>query len=211
MNNSQQFERSSQGNDFEEAFLMRHDMYIRFLVIKRFPHHLFHAEVLDMEIDELVQKVRIKLWRVLKRQPITNPNALIMRIVRSVIVDMVRRYKPVHSLYMDGDGESDQGHLLMTSDEGLHDPAYEFEQKEIDIELAALIIQAIQRLPSHQRYSVTCALNDHLDSIRPFVTIFKAYGIDIEATHWPDSRAEMQSLKTSLSVSRKKLHLQLGR
>ena len=209
MDDSQRFDPSLERDGIEDAFLMRYDMYIRFLVMKRFPHHLFQKEVLDMEIDELVQTTRIKLWHVIEKQPITNPNALIMRIVHSVIVDMVRRYKPSYPLLMDGDSEPHQEHLSMFSDEGLQDPARKFEQKEIDLERVMLIVQAIRCLPPHQRNSVACLLNDQIDDIRPFITIFKDFDIDIEATHWPCDRAELRSLKTSLSVSRKKLRFLL--
>jgi DNA-directed RNA polymerase specialized sigma24 family protein len=210
MNNFQSFEPRSLEDDFANAFLLCYDSYIRSLVRKKFPSHLVHPDVLDLEIDDLVQKARVKLWFVLEKQPIINPNALITLVVRHVIIDMVRRHRPDLPLYLDAEDEPFPGHLLMSAGEWTQeDPASMFEQEEIDDTMVALIIQAIQSLPFHQRFSVLCTLHEHLDVISQFVPIFKASGIDIEAASWPDDKAALRSLKVSLSVSRKKLHLLL--
>ena len=55
-------------------------------------------EVLDLETDELAQRVRIKFWHALEDKHIDYPKTYIKRIVNSEFIDMVHRIKPNYTL-----------------------------------------------------------------------------------------------------------------
>src|SRR4051812_44128279 len=109
-----------------EEVLMQYDGFIVAVVREHIGMDptLIRAAVRDLEIDELIQMVRIKLWHALERKEITYPKAYIRRIVYSEIVDMTRRQKrPVQPLPEDEEGEIYCGKLLVSPGEGMADPA----------------------------------------------------------------------------------------
>src|SRR6185312_1594277 len=98
----------------------------------------------------------------LQKRHIMSLKAYIRAIVRSEVIDMVRIAKrhASASLPLDEDGELDQGRLLTTPSEGMQDPAYEVEQKEIDADILAHIVNEIVNLPPRQQYAAICAIKD---------------------------------------------------
>jgi DNA-directed RNA polymerase specialized sigma24 family protein len=48
-------------------------------------------------------------------------------------------------------------------------------------------------------------MQDQLEDILPLVEAFMDHGMDIEAINWPMEKDEMQRLRASLSIARKKL------
>ncbi len=139
-------------NEIDEI-LRQNDGYILALAREKVPRHIASPEVLDLEIHELAQRSRIKLWRALQKRHITHLKAYIRRIVHSESMDMVRSYKPDLPLSVDEDGELYQGDVLMVSGEGMQDPLYELEQKEM---AAEYITQAVDVLLFAQRSSRRC-------------------------------------------------------
>src|SRR5262249_41436148 len=78
-----------------EEILVRLDPYIVALVEKmaRRSSNIARPEVLDLEIDEIVQRVRIKLWKALMVKLIEYPRAYIRTIVNNEFNDIPRRRK----------------------------------------------------------------------------------------------------------------------
>jgi len=190
-------------HDSEAEFLAQHDEYIKMLVWKKVQRA--SSWISDLETDELAQRVRIKLWQALQKGTISNPRAYIRCVVDTVTVDMMRHYKLVLSLVIDEEGESYHGNLLITPGKGMQDPADELVWKEGETEVLKKFIAAIIMLPPRQRYAVVCALKDNFDDIHSLVSAFKDFGIDIEPIQSPTERDDIQRLRASLSISRKKL------
>jgi hypothetical protein len=95
--------------------------------------------------------------------------------------------------------------LLVARSEGLQDPSWEFEAGKIDSNLLRKLTKAILALPPRQRQAILCALKEHKDDALPLINILKAHSIDIEAVDWPEEPREVQQLRASLWIARKKL------
>src|SRR5689334_15543779 len=109
----------------DERFLVRNDVNIRKEAWRAIPKKCFSEDVLDLEVDEFAQSIRIKLWKSRQGRPITNPRAYIRTIAHTTAVDIVRRHKPSVSLSDTENDESELSTLLTTKNEGFQDPAYE--------------------------------------------------------------------------------------
>src|ERR1700680_3996686 len=97
---------SEEDNDPEET-LVRYNLYIVALVgqMARSSSNLARPEVLDLEIDEVVQRIRIKFWHALNVKHIDHPKAYIKTMVRNEFNDLSRKRKPPLPLITDDDGE----------------------------------------------------------------------------------------------------------
>jgi len=118
---------------------------------------------------------------------------------------MVRRYQSApldHRLFEDEDYVLFQGDIIR---EGLQNSELEFEQKEAFEDYMTETIEAVLRLPPRQRYAMICSLKDKLDDVLPFIDALKNHNVDIERINWPEKKDELQSLRASLSIARKKL------
>lgn len=191
-----------------EEILKKHDSYILDLSRKKVPKNIVNPAILADEIEELSQKVRIKFWLALRKKRIKNPQAFkayIRCIVYTEVIDMVRQHKPTISLPLDEHGELRQGSPLLMSNEGLQDPLYEVEQEETIAEYLKETIEAVLKLPSRQQYAMICSLKDQLDDMLLFVDALRTHKTDLEGVEWPEERTEMQRLRASLTIARKKL------
>ena len=197
-------------SDPDEEFLVEQDGHIQAEARKSVPSNLFSEEVLDLETDELMQNMRIKLWISRQSRSIIHPKAYIRTIAYTAAMDMVRRHRPTVPLFGDADGELSRGDLLVAQGEGFQDPAYEIELGEIDTDFLAKLVEAILALPPRQRQAMLHALKDRKDDALPLINALKVHGIDIEAMGWPDEGKEVHLLKASLVVARKKLQWLLG-
>ena len=197
---------SAYDSDFEiNGHLERLDMYIVSLVRTKIPRNVVPPEVLADEIEDLIQKVRIKLWLRLRKQYIDNLRAYIRCIVYTEVIDLVRRYRSMHSLPLDEDGEMYQGSLMFAPSEGMQDPGDEVEQAEELDDYMQGISEAILQLPPRQRYAMICSLKEQLDDVLPIMNTLREQLTEIDAINWPVEKNEIQSLRASLSVARKKL------
>lgn len=188
-----------------ETILERFDRYIVTQV-----HHLLLSRNcpsgsagLDLEIDELVQRVRIKFWQALERRHIRYPYAYIRLIVQSEFVDMIRRQKPFLLLLT----EEEWSHIEVeaSSDLNIPNPVDEVEQQvEACIRLDETI-RNVLNLPPRQQFAMICSLRDRVDDPVQLINAFKAHRIDIEAIQWPAERAEKQLLQASLAPARRTL------
>ena len=196
---------SDYGSKEIDEILRQHEDYICALARDRVPRHLVSPELLDLEIQELAQRSRIRLWRTLQKTRITYIKAYIRSIVHSVSIDMIRGYKSDLPLPLDEDGEIYQGNVLVTCSEGMQDPLYELEQQECVSEYITQVVDLLSSFPLCQRRAMVCSLKNQLDDILTITQVFKNFEINIEAVRWPSKKKEEQNLRASLSVTRKKL------
>jgi DNA-directed RNA polymerase specialized sigma24 family protein len=198
------FDSEYDANEIDEI-LRQNDGYIFALAREKIPRHIASPEVLDLEIHELAQRSRIKLWRTLQKRHITHIKAYIKCIVHSESMDMVRRYKPSFPLPVNEDGELYHGDVLVAPSEEMQDPLYELEQKEMAAEYITQVVEALSSFPPCQQQVMICSLKDQLDDVLLLTKAFKKFKINIETRRWPSNKKEMKNLKASLSAARKKL------
>ncbi|GAC1661770.1 MAG: hypothetical protein PVS3B1_37350 [Ktedonobacteraceae bacterium] len=147
-----------------------------------------------LEIDELVQRSRIKLWKVLEKKEITCPYPYVRRVVHSEFIDMKRQQKPWWRF-------SEESEQL----EGGTDPEREFMQQTESTILLHSIARMVQALPPRQRLAMLCLLHEYVDDVAQLQAVFCIYNMDLEAAHWPIDKAEKRLLIASLSVARQKM------
>lgn len=70
------------GLDTIERILEDYNSYILTLARQAVIRSATRAEVLDMEIDEIAQMTRVKLWQTLQKTRVDNLKAYIRRILR---------------------------------------------------------------------------------------------------------------------------------
>jgi DNA-directed RNA polymerase specialized sigma24 family protein len=202
---------SAYDSDYDaDELLERNDAYIVALARKKVPRNMIHPEMLSDEIDELAQKIRIKLWQASQKKKITSPMSYISCIAHSESVDMVRQRKFVLPLPVYEDGEIYQGNLMISPDEGVQDPAEKLEQEEVVIEWIARVVEGVLALPPCQLHAMVCSLKNQIDDILPLIEALRNRGVDTEEMNWPDGREEMQRLRASLSIARRKLRSLAG-
>ena len=96
--------------DAEAVEILEHvNKYIFSLAWRKIPRYMIHPEELDLEVDELAQQTRIKLWQALQKAHIASPMAYTGVIVFTESANMQRRYRPKHPL-----PNEDDGSLLIT-------------------------------------------------------------------------------------------------
>ncbi len=147
-----------------------------------------------LEIDELTQRVRIKLWKILEKKEISNLYPYVRRTVYNEFIDMKRQQKLVWPL-------SEESELI----EGDADPASEFIQKIESTLFMHSIARLVLSLPPRQRQSMLCMLHDRMNEMAQLQAVFYNYDIDLEAELWPTDKTEKRLLIASLSVARQKL------
>ncbi len=134
-----------------EEILRQQDGYILALARKKVSRNGIHPGLLDLEIDELAQNIRIKLWCALQKTQIIDLQAYIRCIAYTESVNLVRKRKFIVPLPEDKDGELFQGDVLVMPSEGMQDPSWEFEQKELMTEYMNKIVDAVVMLPPRQQ------------------------------------------------------------
>lgn len=164
--------------------------------------------VLDLEIDEIVQNVRIKLWKASGERSIESPKAYIRQMVHNEFIDALRRRKRLLPLPIDEDGELYQGDLLLVKPgEDSTDPVDVIEQEEAVAELLKKLIDGVSTLPTIQQRAAICSLKDRVNDSLQLIETFRGRDIEVEPIEWPDDKIDVQRLKASLSAARKKLEL----
>ncbi len=172
--------------------------------------HLTHPAIADLEVKEIIQKVRIRLWRkLLKQQPIKYHKSYIQRMVRNAFIDATRQKKFFLPLLTDENGEI-EGTLLARNDHYTTDPASLLEQRVGANELVNNVVEAIAQLPERQKLAIICRLRERVDDLAQLDDTFKAHHMNVESINWPLKANEKQLLKASLPPARKEIskHLQ---
>jgi DNA-directed RNA polymerase specialized sigma24 family protein len=196
-----------------EEILARFDPYIVAEVEKllRRSSNVAHPEVLDLEIAEIAQQVRIKLWRVLKKErQIEYPKAYILRMVKNEFIDFIRKRKPYLPLPTDEDGEIYMGNVVLTKSEGMSDPADEYEKEEGLNNWMALAALVVSNLSQRQKHAMICLLKERIGNCIQLMDEFEKYQIDIDVFEWPEDKIDETRLKASISAARQNIAERLG-
>ncbi|HLX57464.1 MAG TPA: sigma-70 family RNA polymerase sigma factor [Ktedonobacteraceae bacterium] len=167
--------------------------------------NLARPEVLDLEIDEIAQRVRIKLWHALEDKYIEHPKAYIRTMVRNEFNDLARKRKPPLPLITDDDGELFMGDVKVAENPGMADPADEFEESESLRELMDTTASAVEKLSPRQQFAIGCALFEQVDERLQLIEAFQKRHIDIVSHVWPEDKNDKRLLKASVSPARHKL------
>ena len=173
------------------------DKYIVNLARKRIPRYTVRPGEHELEIDELAQQTRVKLWMALCKSDIANPAGYAGSIVYTEAVNMQRRFKSMDTV------SQRVGEQLRTHE--MQDPTLDIEQCESMKACVAKAAQAIRALPPCQRQAMICALKDARDDTSPLLAALQTLGIDVESIRWPEDKVAVQRMRASLTVSRKKL------
>ncbi len=198
-------------SDFEDEVvitLQSYDSYIRFLAKKYMPRSTTLPGEPDLEIDDLAQNIRVKLWLAMKKGEITNVRAYLRSIAYTQAVDIARRHKRVHRLSFDQDGEIYRGIKVGVVNQEADDPADEYERGESLVGCLRKVVDVVLKLPPKQQRAMICDLKDQAADLQPLVEAFAAQGLDIEAIDWPAEKEEVQRLRASLCAARAKLRSQ---
>jgi len=169
-----------------------------------------HPAILDLEIKEVIQRVRIKLWEKLQAQhPITCHKTYIKSMVRHAFIDEMRKKKHFLPTLIDEYGEID-GTLVAVSSNYTLDPASIFEQRVEANELINAVVEVIAHLPERQKFAIICLLRERVDDLTQLDSALEAHQVNAQAIVWPSKLAEKQLLKASIPPARKKImrHLQ---
>jgi len=194
------------GNPSIEAILEQNDPFIILQareVVRQNPN-MAHSAVLDLEVSELAQRVRIKFWQALTRRHIEYVKAYIRRIVRSEFIDMMRRKKPLYSLsqLVDEYGELYQGDMLISPSDGMADPAEVVEQEVAGELCMKAVAEAVLQLHHRQKRVMICELRDRVENLLQLEETLRTQQIAIDTFQWPAEKSEKQLLKASLSAAR---------
>ncbi len=196
--------------DICEVTLRRVDGYIVSQVhrLGRYYSRDIHPAVLDLELDEIIQRVRIKLWQALEKRDIRYPYAYIKLIIQSEFIDMTRRQK--HYLSLSIDEELTHAEVEIAA-RHMADVAETVAQQMDTSACLKEMIQAVLALPPRQQYAMICSLKECVDDLRQLIEAFKAYKMDIQAIQWPAGKVKKQLLQASLVPAKKTLAKSLGR
>jgi DNA-directed RNA polymerase specialized sigma24 family protein len=195
-----------------EEILARFDPYIVSLVknMARRSSNIARPEVLDLEIDEIIQRVRIKFWKALEAKEIEHQRAYIRTIVCNEFNDLGRKRKPPLPLLTDGDGELYMGNVLLSESEGFADPVVEFGKVEAMYGWMAQAAYIVTDLPPRMKLAMICHLKEQVDNGIELIKAFEKHEIDIDAINWPDDQADTKRLKASISPARHNIAERLG-
>ena len=187
-----------------EEILVRFDSYIVMLVQKKAcrSSNIARPEVLDLEIDEIIQRVRIKFWKALLTKEIEHHKAYIRSIVSNEFNDIGRRRKAPLPLPTDEDGELYMGNVLLSESRELADPAVEFEKEEVMDDLIELTAQVVTDLPPHMQRAMINHLKDKVDNLIRLTEAFAKHEVNIKTIKWPEDQADTKRLKASISPAR---------
>jgi len=172
--------------------------------------YLAHPAILDLEIKEVIQHVRIKLWEKLQEQhSITHYKTYIKSMIRNAFIDEMRKKKHLLPLLTDEYGEI-EGTLVAIYSAYTLDPASAFEQRVEADELIDIVVEAIVQLPERQKFAILCQLRERVDDLIQLDSILQAHAVNANTIVWPSKLAEKQLLKASIPPARKKIrqHLQ---
>src|SRR5207248_11076944 len=165
-----------------EEILARFDSYIVMLVQKKAcsSSNIVRPEVLDLEIDEIIQWVRIKFWRALLTKHIEHHRAYLRSIVSNEFNDLGRRRKTPLPLPTDENGELYMGNVLVNESKELVDPAIAFEKEEVLDNLIDLTAQVVVDLPPRMKLAMINHLKDQVDNLIRLTEAFEKHKVTIK-------------------------------
>ena len=177
-------------------------------LIRRLANTYLTCNYQNFDVEDLIQRSLIKLWRAAEKTVIVYPKSYIARIVSSEFNSMLREQKKhlqLVQLSVDHDGEPVQGHVMISCGEAMQDPLEEIIDKEVIEELIRIFVALVATLPPRQKQAMICKLKDCVDDLEILGKVFEEYGIHIEYENWPKDKKDRQRLAASLSAALKKL------
>ena len=194
-----------------EDILVQHDQYIVALVEKmaRGSSNVGRPEVLDLEIDELKEQVRVKFWNALQSRHIEHPRAYIRMIVLNEFRDLARKRKPALPLQVDEDGELYMGGMIAVESEGTANPEETFIAGENFREMLEFLLSLLREMPPRQRRVLACRLYDALGECLDVLEAFRRFSIDSDTYLWPEDEADKKLLQASHSAARQNLRTKI--
>ncbi len=159
----------------------------------------------DLEVDEMVQRVRIKFWQALVTKSIKYPRAYLSAIVWNEFHDLSRKPRQPLSLLTDDDGEWFLGDSEVLEKAWEIDPADEFEESEKLDELMNSTASALAKLAPRQQQAMICDLYEKIDTTLQLIEALREHCVDVKTVEWPEKDAEKTLLKASLSPARHKM------
>jgi DNA-directed RNA polymerase specialized sigma24 family protein len=198
-------------SDIQEI-LVRFDPYIVMLVRNKASNssNIARPEVLDLEIDEIIQSVRIKFWQALLKKKIEHHRAYLRSIVSNEFNDIGRRRRTPLPLPTDEEGELYMGNVLLSESNELTDPATAFEKEEELDNLMELTAQVVHDLPPRMKLAMINHLKDQVDNLILLTKAFEKYKVTITTMKWPDDPVDSKRLKASLSPARHMISRRVG-
>ena len=203
-------------NDYVEQLLTQMNPYIIGTVGKEMRGNSFrsHPALLDLEIDEVVQRIRVKFWLAWQKGHVEKPVAYLKRIIHNEIAEFARTYEPFIPLPLDKHGELRHGQMILTFDEDIQDIRqryYTIDAREKLSERNVLtIVKAILYLPDQQRYALMYKLHSEIDNIFYFTAALQDFGIDLQRTVWPQTPQEKKRVRASYTTAKRTLSSIMG-
>src|SRR5260370_34251463 len=210
---SQHFGVSPEDHDPDpEETLARLNTFIVALVERkaRYSSNFARPEVFDLEIDEVVQRVRYKFWKTLRVRHIENPEAYIRSIVRNEFNGLSRKRKEPLPLLTDEDGELYLGDAVELEGRGMTDPAEEYEESESLEELMDSTASAVAKLSPRQQQAMICEMYEKIGSTLQLMQALRKHQVEIKTVDWPEDEADRKLLKAVLPAARKKMEQYIG-
>jgi len=210
---SQHFGVSAEDHDPDpEETLARLNTFIVALVERkaRYSSNFARPEVFDLEVDEVVQRVRCKFWKALRERHIENPEAYVKTIVCNEFNDLSRKRKEQLPLLTDEDGELYLGDAMELEGRGMTDPAEEYEASESLEELMDSTASAVAKLSPRQQQAMICEMYEKIGSTLQLIQALRKHQVEIKTVNWPEDEADKKLLKASLSPARHKMAESLG-
>jgi DNA-directed RNA polymerase specialized sigma24 family protein len=190
-----------------EEFLSEYDAYIQQRARWQFPRGLVPVEVLDLEMDELVQLARIKLWKILQKRKIVHARLYIRLVVHCLIINMLRRPKRTVLLSFDDDEENIVQSNFVEASWLVPDLADEYEEYDLIVGVLEQTVELAMTFPPRQKLALLCLLKEHFAGESYLVQILEKQGLNAEKIFWPEDKVEKQRLKASLPAARERLTL----
>jgi RNA polymerase sigma factor (sigma-70 family) len=187
------------------AVIQEHEGYIRKLAYQFIPRQVICADVLDLEIDELVQTVCIKFWLALSRQKIDNYKSYLRRMVHNEAVNIQRSSRFHQFLDTDEEGEPYYGNVLLSPNEGTLDPVDIVTEKETISEYIHQAVDSAMDFPPLQRKALLCLFKDRIDYVHELFDALRIHHVDLKQLNWSRHQGALHSMKVSASLAKKKL------
>jgi DNA-directed RNA polymerase specialized sigma24 family protein len=166
-----------------------------------------------VEYEDVAHEAFLKFWLLYDNQPIRSPKAYIRRIVYTVMIDMIRKYRPhfFQALPVDEDGELREGYLLtgstVSSDQ--NNPEWLVVEREELQERMAELMHALHNLHARQQAAAVCHLWKKVDDVLAMLDVLQKKGITCE-WEWPAEPVERQRLQASFSPAKRNIAQSMG-
>lgn len=176
----------------------------------RFSSNFARPEVFDLEVDDMVQRVRYKFWKASQARHIEHPEAYLRTIVCNEFNDLSRRPRQPLPLLTDDDGEWYLGDAQGLEGAWSADPADEFAESESLDELMDSTAEALAKLSPRQQQAMICELHEKIGATLQFIQALRKHRVEVKTVDWPEDEEDKRLLKASLSPARHKMANSLG-